>query len=110
MGRRFQAICEQKLREEVTRQYKKANQHAVESIDAWVEEHGLPRERYRLFLKRPTLRCGNVASVLLRGQHRPMPQFQHRQMAANQPGRRRSPILNQCLRHRFCNARSRAIG
>jgi antitoxin CcdA len=49
LGIDIQMICEQALREEVTRRWQEANRGAIESTNAWIEKHGLPLERYRLF-------------------------------------------------------------
>lgn len=49
LGVDVQAVCEQALGEAASRRWREANKALVEARNAWVEEHGLPLERYRLF-------------------------------------------------------------
>ncbi|MBX9814480.1 MAG: hypothetical protein A4S12_13015 [Proteobacteria bacterium SG_bin5] len=49
LGVDIAAICEEALRAEVRRRWQEANADAIKSINAWVEEHGLPLEKHRLF-------------------------------------------------------------
>ena len=49
VGLDIQAFCEAALREEVTRRWKEQNRDRVEAWNAWIEENGLPLEKYRLF-------------------------------------------------------------
>lgn len=49
LGIDIQSVCEEALRSEVARRFADANRDAIESINKWVEENGLPLERYRQF-------------------------------------------------------------
>ena len=52
-GLNLSQICEAALREagrkEAARQWREENKEWAESVNRWVEENGLPLERYRLF-------------------------------------------------------------
>ncbi len=45
----IQAVCENALRAAVARRFQEVNAESIEYWNAWVEEHGLPLERYRQF-------------------------------------------------------------
>ena len=53
LGINISRACEQGLSEEIraerNRRWKEENREAIEGWNAWVEEHGLPLERFRLF-------------------------------------------------------------
>lgn len=49
LGVDIEAICEHALREEVGRRWREANREAMESTNRWIEQHGLPLDRYREF-------------------------------------------------------------
>lgn len=49
LGIDVQAVCEQALGEEVSRRWREANKELMEAWHAWVDEHGQPLERYRLY-------------------------------------------------------------
>lgn len=49
LGVDVQSVCENALRAEVSRRFKEENREAFESMNKWVEQHGLPLERYRQF-------------------------------------------------------------
>jgi len=53
LGINISRACEQGLSEEIraerNRRWKEENREAIEGWNAWVEEHGLPLEKFRLF-------------------------------------------------------------
>jgi antitoxin CcdA len=52
-GLNLSQVCETALREaartEAGRRWKEENREAIEANNAWVEKHGLPLAKYRLF-------------------------------------------------------------
>lgn len=52
-GLNLSQVCEAAIRQatkaEMERRWQEENKAAIEAHNAWVEEHGLPLERYRLF-------------------------------------------------------------
>lgn len=49
LGIDVQAVCEAALRAEVARRFAEENRDAIESMNQWLDVHGLPLERYRMF-------------------------------------------------------------
>lgn len=49
LGVDIQSICENALRAEVARRFKEENRAAAEAWNGWVEQNGLPLEKYRMF-------------------------------------------------------------
>ncbi|OYW24226.1 MULTISPECIES: type II toxin-antitoxin system CcdA family antitoxin [unclassified Sphingomonas] len=49
LGVDVQSVCEQALRVEVARRFQEDNRKVMEAWNVWIEQNGLPLERYRLF-------------------------------------------------------------
>ena len=49
LSKTLEAALQVKIREENAERWKQENRQAIESSNKWVEEHGLPLEKYRQF-------------------------------------------------------------
>lgn len=49
LGVDVQSVCEKALRAEVARRSREENSEVMEAWNVWIEQNGLPLERYRQF-------------------------------------------------------------